>query len=232
MTEQFVETAPFFLTGIGVTLLYTVLGAIAALVVSFVLGLMSLSRAVAVRGFSRLVVEFFRGTSLVIQLLWIFFVLPQLGIRFEPIAAATIAFGLNFGAYGAEIVRGAVMSVPKAQWEATVALGIGRVRRMRRIILPQALPEMIPPFGNLWIQILKSSSLLYLIGITELTYEVKQLQFDIGSLPAFSIALVVYFLIAQLLVVVIRGVESRAAARVGRGPRAVVIEGSQAVGAP
>lgn len=232
MTEQFVETAPFFLTGIGVTLLYTVLGAIAALVVSFVLGLMSLSRAVAVRGFSRLVVEFFRGTSLVIQLLWIFFVLPQLGIRFEPIAAATIAFGLNFGAYGAEIVRGAVMSVPKAQWEATVALGIGRVRRMRCIILPQALPEMIPPFGNLWIQILKSSSLLYLIGITELTYEVKQLQFDIGSLPAFSIALVVYFLIAQLLVVVIRGVESRAAARVGRGPRAVVIEGSQAVGAP
>lgn len=232
MTEQFVETAPFFLTGIGVTLLYTVLGAIAALVVSFVLGLMSLSRAVAVRGFSRLVVEFFRGTSLVIQLLWIFFVLPQLGIRFEPIAAATIAFGLNFGAYGAEIVRGAVMSVPKAQWEATVALGIGRVRRMRRIILPQALPEMIPPFGNLWIQILKSSSLLYLIGITELTYEVKQLQFDIGSLPAFSIALVVYFLIAQVLVVVIRGVERRAAARVGRGPRAVVIEGSQAVGAP
>lgn len=232
MTEQFVETAPFFLTGIGVTLLYTVLGALAALVVSFVLGLMSLSRAVAVRGFSRVVVEFFRGTSLVIQLLWIFFVLPQLGIRFEPIAAATIAFGLNFGAYGAEIVRGAVTSVPKAQWEATVALGIGRVRRMRRIILPQALPEMIPPFGNLWIQILKSSSLLYLIGITELTYEVKQLQFDIGSLPAFSIALVVYFLIAQLLVMVIRWVEGRAAARVGRGPKAVVIEQPQAVGAP
>lgn len=229
MTEQFVETAPFFLTGIGVTLLYTVLGALAALVLSFVFGLMSLSRSVAVRGFSRVVVEFFRGTSLVIQLLWIFFVLPQLGIRFEPIAAATIAFGLNFGAYGAEIVRGAVMAVPKAQWEATVALGLGRVRRMRRVILPQALPEMIPPFGNLWIQILKSSSLLYLIGITELTYEVKQLQFDIGSLAAFSIALVVYFLIAQLLVLIIRWFEKRAATRVGRGARPVVIEQPQAV---
>lgn len=229
MTEQFVETAPFFLTGIGVTLLYTVLGALAALVLSFVFGLMSLSRLVAVRGFARVVVEFFRGTSLVIQLLWIFFVLPQLGIRFEPIAAATIAFGLNFGAYGAEIVRGAVMAVPKAQWEATVALGLGRVRRMRRVILPQALPEMIPPFGNLWIQILKSSSLLYLIGITELTYEVKQLQFDIGSLAAFSIALVVYFLVAQLLVLVIRWFEKRASARVGRGARQVVIEQPQAV---
>ncbi|CAJ1581400.1 ectoine/hydroxyectoine ABC transporter permease subunit EhuC [[Mycobacterium] wendilense] len=231
MTEQFVQTAPFFLTGIGTTLLYTVLGAVAALVLSFVFGLMSLSRSVAVRGFSRVVVEFFRGTSLVIQLLWIFFVLPQLGIRFEPIAAATIAFGLNFGAYGAEIVRGAVTAVPKAQWEATVALGLGRMRRMRRVILPQALPEMIPPFGNLWIQILKSSSLLYLIGITELTYEVKQLQFDIGSLAAFSIALVVYFLIAQLLVLVVRWVEKRAAARVGRGGKAVVIEQPQAVSA-
>lgn len=111
-------------------------------------------------------------------------------------------------AYGAEIVRGAVTAVPKAQWEATVALGLGRMRRMRRVILPQALPEMIPPFGNLWIQILKSSSLLYLIGITELTYEVKQLQFDIGSLAAFSIALVVYFLIAQLLVLVVGGSRS------------------------
>ena len=229
MIDELIITAPFFLTGIWTTLLYTVLGAVAALVVSFVFGLMSLSRSVAARGLSRVVVEFFRGTSLVIQLLWIFFVLPQLGIRFEPIAAATIAFGLNFGAYGAEIVRGAVTAVPRAQWEATVALGMGRLRRMRRVILPQALPEMVPPFGNLWIQILKSSSLLYLIGITELTYEVKQLQFDIGSLAAFSIALVVYFLLAQLLVAVTRWVERRAAARVGRATKGVVVEQPQAV---
>ena len=90
----------------------------------------------------------------------------------------------------------------------------------RRVILPQALPEMVPPFGNLWIQILKSSSLLYLIGITELTFEVKQLQFDMGSMAAFSIALVVYFLLAQILVAVTRWVEARTAARVGRGPKA------------
>lgn len=136
---------------------------------------------------------------------------------------------MNFGAYGAEIVRGAVNAVPRAQWEATVALGMGRLHRMRRVILPQALPGMVPPFGNLWIQILKSSSLLYLIGITELTYEVKQLQFDIGSLAAFSIALVVYFLLAQILVAVTRWVERRAAARVGRGSKGVVVEQPQAV---
>jgi polar amino acid transport system permease protein len=229
LLEELADAAPLFAEGAWVTVLYTVLGAVAALVVSFVFGLMALSGSVAVRGFSRVVVEFFRGTSLVIQLLWIFFVLPQLGLRFEPMAAATLAFGLNFGAYGAEVVRGAIASVPKTQWEATVALGLGRFRRMRRVILPQALPEMIPPFGNLWIQILKSSSLLYLIGITELTFEVKQLQFGVGSMAAFSIALVVYFLLAQVLVAVTRWVEARAAARVGRSPKAIVIEQPQAV---
>ena len=229
MLDKLIDAAPLFLQGAGVTMLYTVLGALAALVVSFVFGLMSLSGWVVVRGFSRVVVEFFRGTSLVIQLLWIFFVLPQLGLRFEPMAAATIAFGLNFGAYGAEVVRGAIASVPSAQWEATVALGLGRFRRMRRVILPQALPEMVPPFGNLWIQILKSSSLLYLIGITELTFEVKQLQFDVGSMAAFSIALLVYFVLAQVLVAVTRFVEARAAAGVGRRPKAVVVEAEPVV---
>ncbi|BBX17243.1 ectoine/hydroxyectoine ABC transporter permease subunit EhuC [Mycolicibacterium duvalii] len=230
MLTELGDAAPLFLHGAWVTLLYTVLGALAALLVSFVFGLMALSGSMLVRGVSRTIVEFFRGTSLVIQLLWIFFVLPQLGLRFEPMAAATIAFGLNFGAYGSEIVRGAIASVPTPQWEATVALGLGRVQRMRRVILPQALPEMIPPFGNLWIQILKSSSLLYLIGITELTFEVKQLQFEIGSMAAFSIALVVYFLLAQALVAATRWVEVRTAARVGRGPKAVVVSAPGAVG--
>jgi len=163
-------------------------------------------------------VEFFRGTSLVIQLLWLAFVLPQLGIRLELWLAAVIALGFNFGAYGSEVVRGALNAVPKAQWEATVALGLGRVKRMRRVILPQALPEMIPPFGNLWIQILKSSSLLFLISITDLTFQFQNLRTTAGSLESFSLALVVYFLLAQLLVAITRWVEKRAAARLGRGP--------------
>jgi polar amino acid transport system permease protein len=221
---ELVDAGPLFLRGVGVTLLYTVLGAVGALVISFSFGLAGLSRSRLLRGAVRVVVEFFRGTSLVVQLLWIYFVLPQLGFRLETLAAATVALALNFGAYGSEVVRGAVSSVPRAQWEATVALGLGRVARMRRVVLPQALPEMIPPFGNLWIQILKSSSLLFLIGITELTFEVKQLQFDIGSVAAFGLALVVYFLLAQMLVAVTRWFENRAAARVGRGPKAMVIQ--------
>lgn len=229
MLQELVDAGPLFLRGVGVTLLYTVIGALAALVISFVFGLMAMSRSVVVRGLARTIVEFFRGTSLVVQLLWIYFVLPQLGFRLETLAAATVALALNFGAYGSEVVRGAVNAVPKAQWEATVALGMSPVHRMRRVILPQAVPEMVPPFGNLWIQILKSSSLLFLIGITELTFEVQQLRFELGSVTAFGLALVVYFLLAQLLVAVTRWVENRAAARVGRGPKAVSIQAADGV---
>lgn len=221
MPHELLDAAPQLLRGIGTSVLYTATGAIAALVISFVFGLMSISPSIWVRGTVRVIVEFFRGTSLVVQLLWIFFVLPQLGIRFEPLPAATIAIGLNFGAYGAEVVRGAIVSVPKAQWEATVALGLGKGHRMRRIILPQAIPEMVPPFGNLLIQILKSSSLLFYLAVTELTFEVKELRFELGSVQAFSIALVIYFVVAQAMIAVMRMWEKRAAAKVGRGPRPV-----------
>jgi polar amino acid transport system permease protein len=124
---------------------------------------------------------------------------------------------LNFGAYGSEIVRGAVVSVPKAQWEATVALSLSPLQRMRRVILPQAIPEMVPPFGNLLVQMLKGSSLLFLLGIQELTFEVQELRDTIGSLPAFLIALVVYFVLAQLFLVLMRLWEQRASVKVGRG---------------
>lgn len=232
MLNELLDAAPFFLRGAGTSLLYTACGAVAALVISFAFGLMSMSQSIWVRGSVRVVVEFFRGTSLVVQLLWIFYVLPLLGIRFEPLAAATIAFGLNFGAYGAEVVRGAVNAVPKAQWEATVALGLGKAHRMRRIILPQAIPEMVPPFGNLLIQMLKSSSLLFFVAVTELTYEVNQLRTDIGSLPAFVTALFVYFILAQLLIAFMRVWEKRAAAKVGRRPKPVDITMGEAMAVP
>jgi polar amino acid transport system permease protein len=230
--NELLDAAPQLLRGVGISVLYTLTGAIAALVISFIFGLMSMSPSVLVRGTVRVIVEFFRGSSLVVQLLWIFFVLPELGIQFEPLAAATVAFGLNFGAYGAEVVRGAVTSVPKAQWEATVALGLGKGHRMRRIILPQAIPEMIPPFGNLFIQLLKSSSLLVYLAVNELTFVVKDLRFDLGSVQAFSVALVIYFVIAQVLIAIMRIWEKRAAAKVGRRPKPVDITQGEAMAVP
>ncbi len=219
MWQELSAAAPTLLRGLVTTVEYTVIGALAALVISFVFGLMSLSPSVMVRGSSRVVVEFFRGTSLVVQLFWIFYVLPQLGFKLAPLFAATLAFGLNFGAYGSEVVRGAIGAVPKEQWEATVALSMTPYQRMRRVILPQAVPEMVPPFGNLLVQVLKSSSLLYFLAITEFTFEIQELRYQMTSRMApYVLALVVYFLVAQALLYVTQFWERRASARVGRGP--------------
>lgn len=219
MWQDLVDAWPLILEGLGITVGYTALGAVLAFVIAFLFGLMALSRRIWVRGISRTVVEFFRGTSLVIQLLWFAYVLPQLdlGFKLEPIGAAALALAFNFGAYGSEVVRGAINAVPKAQWEATVALSLSPFSRMRRIILPQAIPEMIPPFANLLVQMLKGSSLLFLIGITELTRQMDDLRDEIGSLAAFGIALVIYFVLAQLLVALMRLWERRSSAKVGRG---------------
>jgi len=222
MWSDFSTAAPDLLHGLGITLVYTLVGAVAALAVSFVLGLAALSPYVAVRFVIRMIVEFFRGTSLVIQLIWFAYVLPQLdlGFKLEPLGVAVVVLAMNFGAYGSEIVRGAVGAVPKAQWEATIALSLSPTQRMRRVVLPQAWPEMIPPFCNLLVQMLKSSSLLFLIGVTDLTFEIQQYRVNTGdSLLAFSVGLVIYFLVAQLLIAAVRRVEHRASARVGRGPR-------------
>lgn len=225
MWQDLADAAPRVGEGIWVTMLATTIGAILALVLAFVFGLMALSTNILVRGLSRTIVEFFRGTSLVVQILWLAFVLPQLGLQFalegigveHRMAGAMLALALNFGAYGSEIVRGAINAVPPAQWEATVALSLGRVQRMRRIILPQALPEMVPPFTNLLVQMLKGSSLLFLVGITELSFELQEIRRDVGSVLAFSVGLVIYFVLAQLLIALMRWVEATAAARVGRG---------------
>ncbi len=217
MWQQLVDAAPLFFSGVRTTVMYTVLGSVSALVLAFVFGLMALSPFRLLRAVSRTIVEFFRGTSLVVQILWIYFSLPFLGISLHEVAAATVALALNFGAYGSEVVRGAITAVPKTQWEATVALSLGTFQRMRRVILPQAIPEMVPPFGNLLVQMLKGSSLLFLVGIQELTFEVQELRKDIGSLAAFSIALLVYFILAQLFLALMRVWEGRSSARLGRG---------------
>ena len=110
--------------GIGTTVLVTVLGAVGALVVAFVFGLLARAHGVPPRFVARLFIEVFRGTSLLVHLWRLFFVLPQFGWILSPLAVGIIAFALNFGAYGAEVVRGVINAVPKAQWEATVEMNM------------------------------------------------------------------------------------------------------------
>ncbi|MFF9149028.1 ectoine/hydroxyectoine ABC transporter permease subunit EhuC [Streptomyces sp. NPDC055051] len=202
--------------GLLVTLEATLLGAALALLVAFALGLASRSRAVVVRGGARFVVEFLRGTSLYVQLFWLFFALPMLGFRLEPMACGVLAFGLNYGAYGAEVVRGSLAAVPAAQTEAAIALGMGPGLRLRRILLPQAYALMIPPFKNLLIQLLKATPLLSLVTVADLTFRIDQLRSATGgTAAAYLLLLLLYFGVAALLGAGMNALERRAKARLG-----------------
>lgn len=218
MTElQFGPWVDDLLGGLRVTVYITVLGALAATVVAFALGLLVRMRAFLPRAGARVVIEFFRGTSLLVQLFWLFYVLPLLGYRLTPVAVAVVAFGLNFGAYGAEVVRGAIGAVPRAQWEGAVALNLSPFERMRRVILPQAVPLMIPPFGNLLIQLLKSTPLVLLITLTDLSTVADQYRASEGNEAfIFTVLLVIYFVLAYLSTLVMHVLEARAKARLGQ----------------
>ncbi|MBT3098384.1 amino acid ABC transporter permease, partial [Streptomyces sp. CBG30] len=169
-------------SGLWVTLQATVLGALLALVLAFALGLAAGSRLLLVRGVSRVVVEFFRGTSLYIQLFWLYYAMPLVtGYELTPVICGVVAFGLNFGAYGAEVVRGAVNSVPRAQYEAAIALNLSPSRRLWKVILPQAWVQMIPSFTNLLIQLLKATPLLWLISAADLMTVIQTLRDRTGE---------------------------------------------------
>ncbi|MFF4858864.1 ectoine/hydroxyectoine ABC transporter permease subunit EhuC [Streptomyces rubiginosohelvolus] len=212
-----VEEFPRVRSGLWVTLQATVLGALLAGVLAFALGLMAGSRLLLARGFSRVVVEFFRGTSLYIQLFWLYYAMPLVtGYELTPVICGVVAFGLNFGAYGAEVVRGAINSVPRGQYEAAIALNLSPARRLWKVILPQAWVQMIPSFTNLLIQLLKATPLLWLISAADLMTVVQQLRDRTGeTLTAYLTLLAAYFVLAYALTMLMNLLERSAKRRLG-----------------
>lgn len=215
--SAFMDDLPQLRSGLWVTLEATILGALVALVLSFVLGLMSISRLLLSRGVSRVVVEFFRGTSLYVQLFWFYYAMPPLtGYELSPLLCGVLAFGLNYGAYGAEVVRGAINSVPRAQYEATIALNMTPLHRMRKVIMPQAWVQMLPSLTNLLIQLLKCTPLLWLISAADLMTAVEKLRSRTGeTLTAYVTLLACYFVLAYALTLLMNLLERSAKRRLG-----------------
>ncbi|AYR19921.1 ectoine/hydroxyectoine ABC transporter permease subunit EhuC [Alcaligenes faecalis] len=192
------------------TLYSTVVGAIAA----FALGIGRLSHSVALRSLSITIIEVFRGTSLLVQLFWLYFALPILGQsmgldwRLDPVVAGTLALGLNIGAYGAEVVRGAIQAVPHSQLEAAKALDFTERQTLWRISLPQAIPEMMPSFGNLAVQNLKDTALVSLISLGDLSFRAEQIRnFTQDSTTIYTLLLLMYFGMALVLTVLMKLLE-------------------------
>jgi len=205
-------------SGTAITSAQFLLAAMLAIAVALLAAFGKLSSNRAIRWTAITYIEIFRGTSLLVQLYWIFFVLPLFGITLPKFVAGFVSVGLNVGAYGAELVRGAIQSVPRGQWEAAYALSMSPARRMWRIILPQALVLMLPPWGNLLIELLKGTALVSLISVADLMFQAKQINASTFlSAQSFGIALIIYYVLARFLVTpFMRWMERQMARRLGK----------------
>jgi|SRR3954469_23929376 polar amino acid transport system permease protein len=207
---QLVASAPILIKATGWTLLLFVGGAMLALALSLVAGLCRVSTSSVLRSIATAYTELFRGVSLVVQLFWIFFALPAFGIRLSETSAAVLGLGLCFGAYGSEIVRSGILSVKPGQREAALALGLSPSHSMALVILPQALLIMLPPFGNLLIQLLKSTAVAALITVPELTFQASAINNNHGGGWAiFAFVLLVYYLASKFVLLVTNITEAR-----------------------
>ena len=204
------DLLPDLLGGLIVTLQVTAGAAVLALVMSFLGGLGRLSRTRPVRWVATAYVEVFRGTSALVQLFWVFFVLPFAGLDLDALTAGIVVLGLNIGAYGSEVVRGALQAVPDGQREAAVALNLSPARTRWRVLIPQALPVMLPPAANLLVELLKGTALVSLITLSELTFVAQTLRADtLRTAEVFGLVLVLYFGVAMALTAGMRRLERR-----------------------
>lgn len=204
--------------GTIVTVEQTLLAIVLAVVLALIMALMKMSPFFFLRYPAIVYIEVFRGTSLLVQLYWIFFVLPLFGLSLEKFTAGFLAVGMNLGAYGAELVRGGIQSVARGQYEASIALNLPPLARFRRIIFPQALLIMLPPWGNLLIELLKGTALVSLISVTDLMFQAKQINASTFlSAQAFGTALVIYYILARLIVSpAMRGLETKLESKLSR----------------
>lgn len=164
------------------------------------IALMRISGSKVLRGIGRAYVSIIRGTPLIVQIFVIFYGLPSLGIVLDPWPSAIIALSLNVGGYAAEVVRAAILSVPKTQWEAGYTIGMSRGTTLQRIILPQAARVSVPPLSNTFISLVKDTSLVSTILVTELFKTAQQIAAaSLEVLVIYLEAALIYWLICLVL---------------------------------
>lgn len=204
------DLLPSLLGGLWITLGLTAGGAFVAFVAAWLSGLGKLSRILPVRWASIAYIETFRGTSALVQLYWFYFALPLIGVSLSAMTTGILVLGLNIGSYGGEVVRGAIQAVPKGQHEASTALNMSRLQSLWLVTVPQAAIAMLPPAGNLLIELLKSTALVSLITLSDMTFRGQLLRAEtLRTTEIFGLLLVMYFAIALVLTFFVRRLERR-----------------------
>lgn len=203
---------PALLQSTGTTLSLSVLSVAAALIFSVFLALGKISRNAVVSAVCRAYIFFFRGTPLLMQLFFIYYTLPQLvpALNIQSrFFAAWLAFTLNVAAYLAEIIRAAIESIDKGQMEASRALGLTHSQAMRLVIIPQAYRRMIPPICNEFVMVLKDTSLVSIIALTDLTYQTKIIASNKASALVYIPAMIIYLIITGVFTFIFNRLEKR-----------------------
>ncbi|WP_417707676.1 cystine ABC transporter permease [Pseudomonas sp.] len=194
------ESAPFLLKGAYYTVVLSLGGMFFGLLLGFALAVGRLYGPAPLRWLTRLYVSFFRGTPLLVQLFLIYYGLPQLGIQLDPLPAALIGFSLNMAAYTSEILRAAIASIDRGQWEAAASIGMSRTQTLYRAILPQAARTALPPLGNSFISLVKDTALAATIQVPELFRQAQLITartFEIFTM--YLAAALIYWALASIL---------------------------------
>lgn len=208
------ELLPQLFNGLTTTVALTLGAGLLGLTLSVIAGAGRIARNPWLVRASRTYVELFRGTSALIQLYWAYFVLPLFGVRLDAMTVGICVLGLNAGAYGAEVVRGAILAVPRGQWEAAQVLGLGWRFTLIHVVVPQALPRALPPLNNVMIELLKNTSLVSLITLADLTFEAQALRAaTLRTVEIFGALLVFYLVMALGITAVFRRLERAAQQR-------------------
>ncbi|MFC0524494.1 amino acid ABC transporter permease [Pontibacillus salicampi] len=198
---ELLPSIPFILEGILVTLQFVVASGILGFFIGVLLALAKIGKFVWLKRFADAYTAFFRGTPLILQLVYIYFVIPEVtGWEIPKLMAGIIAFSLNSGAYVSEIIRAGIQSVDKGQFEAAQALNVSYWRSMRKIILPQAIKHILPALMNEYIMLLKESAVISVIGAHDIMRRSQIVASDtFNYFGALTIALIIYFLMVRIL---------------------------------
>jgi L-cystine transport system permease protein len=189
--------APVMLTGAGYTLLFAVAAMLGGLVLGFPTAVMRVAPWAPLRWPAAVYVSVMRGTPLLVQLFVIYYGLPSVGIQFTPVTAGILALSLNAGAYLSESLRGAIRSIGAGQWSAGLSLGLTYGQTLRHIVLPQALRVAVPSMSNTLISLIKDTSLVSVITMTELMLATKEvIATTFQPLPLYIAAAVIYWILS------------------------------------
>ncbi|GMO14464.1 MAG: amino acid ABC transporter permease [Treponemataceae bacterium] len=210
--EKILLWLPALLSGARITLSLTLLSVSAGIIASFFLAFGKMSKNIVLRSVCSAYVFFFRGTPLLMQLYFIYYILPMLNPALtiqSRFMAAFVTFSLNSAAYCAEIVRAAIQSIDKGQFEAARALGMNYIQTMRFVIVPQSIRRLIPPVGNEFIMVLKDASLVSLIAVADLTQAARSISSSSASALVYIPAMLLYLLITAVFSVVFQKLEKK-----------------------